>query len=124
MRAIQTIAFFLSLFVPSISQASDIEEALDTSRHRYCALHIIQEIQASDKESYLKDDLLVGDFLCVEIKGGNLVVIAKFKAEIDAMNTVLQKEKTKLVQNWIVQYYPEEGKVCGRRSAPIKCKRF
>lgn len=122
MRAIQTIAFFLSLVMPILSQAADFEE-LDVNKQRYSALQIIQEIQASDKESYLKDDLLVGKSLCAEIKRSTISVIEKFEAEVCAINAILQNEKSVLVQNWSVQYYPEEDKVCGRR-APVRGIRF
>lgn len=122
MRAIQKIAFFLFLLVSSICQAADIGE-ISVSKPRYSASQISSEIKESDKDFYLKDDLSVGKLMCLEIKRDNTEVMEKFNIEISAINEILAKEKPTLVQNWTVEYYPQEGKVCGRR-APVKLRRF
>ncbi|MBY0281762.1 MAG: hypothetical protein K2W94_06345 [Alphaproteobacteria bacterium] len=86
------------------------------AKSKYQAEQIIEEIENSNDDSYLKNDLLIAESLFVEIKKNNAKVIEKFKKKILNIDGIIEKDSSDLVYNWVARYYPEHDIVCIRRS--------
>ncbi len=115
MKIIQIVLSFF-VILSNASYASGAKE-LGRAAPKYQASQIITNIQKSVKDFYFEDDLFIGNPLFLEIKKKNQDIITKFKAEIEAVNTAIHNNQSKLVHNWSIRYYPEEDKVCARQSS-------
>ncbi|MBY0281020.1 MAG: hypothetical protein K2W94_02565 [Alphaproteobacteria bacterium] len=85
--------------------ASDTQESKKTS-HKFNAEQIIQEIQASEEDTYSAPGIFIMDSLGKELKHKNEKIITKFKEKIEAVNSAFKES-----DEWEFAYFPEEDKV-------------
>lgn len=100
-------SFFLSFIVlydSSFAASKDTKDSI-----HYDAIEIIKQIKKSDEDSYETKDkkLVIIGPLIKEVKNGNEEVIKKLKAEIGNINKI-EEESPDLVNNWTIEYFPEE----------------
>ncbi|MBY0281761.1 MAG: hypothetical protein K2W94_06340 [Alphaproteobacteria bacterium] len=123
MKVIFSFVFFLSLLAASFCYAVEIDDVVKTCEPKYNFLGIVQEIRQLPLDTdYIGDDLLIGRSVCAKVNEGDQPILKLLEAEINKLNSRVEKNTSEFVQNWSIRLYGKDTLLL--RKAPIKSTRL